>query len=103
MYSYDTVVEALADLNKRGFTHNFNIEFDQIKCLDTGICLLPSAFSITETYRFEGDTNPADEDVVYALTSHDGNYKGVITSAYGMYADAVNTAMIKKLSFIDPA
>ena len=102
MYNYDTVVEALTDLNKRGYTHNFNIEFDQIKCLDTGVCLLPSAFNITETYRLEGATNPSDEDIVYGVASHDGKYKGVITSAYGMYADAVNTEMMEKLSFINP-
>lgn len=97
MYSYDTVVEALNGLKERGYNHDFNITFDKITCSSTGLCLNPSAFEITEVYRFEGDTNPSDEDVVYAVESKEGNIKGVITSAFGLYADPISDQMIKKL------
>jgi hypothetical protein len=36
--------------------------------------------------------------VVYAIASQDGQYKGVLTSAYGMYADTVSTEMLQKLT-----
>ena len=98
MNNYDTVTEALKDLNSKGYTINFNIAFDKIICQKTKICLNPHEFEITETHRFEGDTNPSDEDIVYAVESRDGMMKGVITSAYGMYADTVSTDMIKKLA-----
>lgn len=99
MYDYDTVTEALADLKKRGYLINFNLAFDKLMCVDTGRCLNPTEFEITETYRFEGNTNPADEDVVYAVESKDGSMKGMLTAAYGVYADSVDTHMLKKLSF----
>lgn len=98
MESYDTVVAALNGLRARGYTINFNIAFDKLICSENKTILNPSEFEITEVYRFEGNTNPADEDVVYAVKSKKGNIKGVLTSAFGLYADAASTEMIKKLS-----
>ncbi len=98
MDSYDTVVEAINGLKKKGYTIDFNLAFDKLICSEKKYCLNPSEFEITAVHRFEGDTNPADEDVVYAVESKDGNLKGIITSAYGMYAESLSTEMIQKLS-----
>lgn len=97
MENYDTVVAALEGLKARGYTLDFNIAFDSIICRQNDICLNPNEFEITEVYRFEGQTNPDDEDVVYGVSSLDGTIKGSITSAYGMYADGLSTEMIRKL------
>lgn len=98
MENYDTVVAALEGLKAKGYTLDFNISFDNIKCDEQNICLNPSEFEITEVHRFEGDTNPSDEDVVYAVESKDGKTKGTISSAFGMYADGLSNDMIQKLS-----
>jgi len=98
MTSYDTVTDALKDLKLRGYTVDFNIAFDKITCFKNETTLNPHEFEIVEVYRFEGDTNPDDEDVVYAVESKDGKIKGTITSAFGMYAETVSSEMIQKLS-----
>lgn len=98
MESYDTVVDALNGLKARGYTVNFNIAFDKLMCSENKICLNPNEFEIVEVHRFEGNSNPADADVVYAVKSITGDIKGVITSAFGLYADAASTEMISKLS-----
>lgn len=98
MESYDTVTGALEGLKAKGYSLDFNIAFDKINCEATGTCLNPDEFEITETYRFEGATNPDDEDIVYAVESKDGKIKGTITSAYGLYADELSNEMIQKLS-----
>jgi hypothetical protein len=98
MDSYDTVTGALNGLKAKGYTVDFNIRFDKIICKENNYCLNPHEFEITEVHRFEGDTNPSDEDIVYAVQSKDGKIKGVITSAYGMYADSISNEMIQKLS-----
>ncbi len=67
-------------------------------CSQNKICLHPDEFEITEVHRFEGDSNPDDADVVYAVESKDGKIKGVITSAFGLYADPVSNKIIQKLS-----
>ena len=107
MNSPDTVTDALKELKRRGYTVDFNIAFDKIICSDNKICLNPHEFEIVEVFRFEGDSNPSDEDVVYAIESKDarpdgsfgrGKVKGTMTSAYGMYAETVSSEMIQKLS-----
>ena len=98
MSNYDTLSAAVNSLNERGFTKDFNIAFDNLICHETNECLNPHEFEIMEVYRFEGETNPSDEAVVYAVESKDGTMKGTIVNAYGIYADPKSDEMIKKLS-----
>ncbi len=97
MHSYDTLTEALADLTKRGYTNNFNVQCDSLECKDLSLELNPNDFEIVEFYRFEGDSNPGDEEIVYAIESKNG-VKGTLVSAFGIYSDEVSDEIIKKLS-----
>ena len=97
-YSYDSIVDAINGLKQRGYTIDFNIAFDKILCSENKYCLYPADFEITEMHRFEGNSDPSDQDVIYAVESGDGILKGTITSAFGMYADAASTEMLSKLS-----
>ena len=98
MINYETVVEALAALKAKGYTMDFTIDFDKITCRENNLILKPDDFEIQEFYRFEGDTNPSDEDIVFAIESKDGKVKGCLTSAYGTYADGISADLIKKLA-----
>jgi hypothetical protein len=98
MKTYDTVTEALKDLKLRGFTTDFNIAFDKLMCSENKVCLNPNEFEIVEVYRFEGETDPGDENVVYAVESKDGKIKGSFSSAFGTYAETASNEMLQKLS-----
>jgi hypothetical protein len=98
MESYDTLVAALNGLKERGYNTDFNLAFDKLICNETQVCLNADEFEITEVYRFEGETNPSDESVVYAVESKDGKMKGALVNAYGLYADPMSDEMIQKLS-----
>jgi hypothetical protein len=98
MESYDTVTQALTGLKAKGYTLDFNIAVDNIRCAAHNIYLHPNEFEITEVHRFEGETNPSDEDVVYAIASKDGGIRGTMSSAFGMYADSMGNEMLQKLS-----
>ena len=98
MAAYDTVVEALNGLKTEGYTTNFNTAFDKLICSEKKHVLNPDQFEITQVFRFEGDTNPSDEDVVYAIESKDGKLKGVLTGAFGTYADGLSAELLQKLS-----
>lgn len=98
MKDYDTVSSALNSLKERGYTKDFNIAFDKIICSETNECLNPGEFEITEIYRFEGESNPSDEAVVYAIESKNHRMKGALVNAFGIYADSMSDEMIKKLS-----
>lgn len=42
----------------------------------------PADLTILKSYRFEGDSNPADEAVLYVASDNDGE-KGMIIDSYG--------------------
>ena len=96
MYTYDTVTEAVNDLKRRGYTIDFNVEFDRIVCHETPLALMPNEFEIVEVHRYEGNSDPDDEEVVYAIESKHG-HKGIVVDAFGIYADNVSTEMLEKL------
>ena len=94
MFTYDTVSEALNDLKKRNFNLDFNLSENCLVCNDDKYDV--EDFEIKETYRFEGDTDPADEAIVYAIESKNG-LKGVLVSGYGASTDEMSALMVKKL------
>ena len=99
MRSYETVSEALNNLVKRGYTHYFNVHAEK-ECLVCNTSLTQLSvddFEIDETYRFEGDTDPGDEMILFAISSTKHKIKGTLLNAYGMYSDSATTKIIEKL------
>lgn len=104
MFSYDTSSQAINDLVKRGYNTDFNIDKDTDRIKGDGIVfkdtisLSPDEFEIDEIYRFEGNSDPGDEVVVYAISSKKHNVKGILVDAFGPYSNSSTSAVIKKLS-----
>ncbi len=94
MHTYDTVSEAVSELKARGFTEDFNLAQNCLVC--NAQRFHPEEFEITEVHRFEGDSDPGDEAVVYAIESLNG-VKGVLVNSYGYQSDTVSNEMVKKL------
>ncbi|MGA9638173.1 hypothetical protein [Flavobacterium sp.] len=82
MYHYTSVSKALDELNEKGFTYDFNIN-------EADIVKNPSRYEIVHIYRYEGDSNPDDEAIVYGIKSISGK-KGVYVA--GFAANSVNEA-----------
>lgn len=97
MTTYNTVSEAVQGLAARGFTENFSLENDHLSCAAQNLRFHPNDFNVVETHRFEGDSDPGDEAVVYAIASNDG-VKGVMVNAFGPYADGLSAELVKKLA-----
>lgn len=97
MNSYETLTEALEDLRKQGYTRDYNLKTEYLKCQQDGLELRPDEFTITSFYRFEGMTDPDDETILYAIEENNGQ-KGTLVSAYGPYADAPSADMVQKLA-----
>lgn len=94
MITYDTVSEAVNGLHQRGFTVDFNLDENCLVCNDDVFDV--NNFEIVEVYRFEGDSDPSDEAIVYAIQSFNG-MKGVLVNGYGISADAMSAEMARKL------
>lgn len=101
MNNYLTVSEALNDLSKRGYTLDFALlkEGDCIYCHNENHSLNADEFEIDELYRFEGDTDPGDEMILFALSSKRHDIKGTLLNAFGIYADSISTKIVEKLKY----
>jgi len=93
--NYDTVTEAINGLHQRGFTVDFNLQENCLVCNNDVFDV--NKFEIVEVHRFEGDSDPSDEAIVYAIQSFNG-IKGVLVNGYGISADAMSAEMAQKLS-----
>ncbi|OCX53257.1 phosphoribosylpyrophosphate synthetase [Mucilaginibacter sp. PPCGB 2223] len=98
MKSYETMVDATQDLNKRGYTANLTLDGDTINDNSSHIQMRADDFEIKEFYRFEGATNPSDMSIVYAIESDKYHLKGVLVNAYGTYANNSSSAIEAKLN-----
>ena len=93
---YETLSKGIEELNKRGYTLDFNLLKDCIECKSEKLTYKPSEFHIDEFHRFEGMTNPDDMSILYAITADDGK-KGTMVDAYGAYSDPLTTEMVQKM------
>jgi len=98
MKSYETLSEAINDLIKRGYVFNFNVKQDCIECVENNINLHPDEFEIDEVYRFQEMSDVGDENILYAISSHKNNVKGILVNAFGIYADTASAELAAKLS-----
>ena len=96
MKSYETMVEAINDLKKHGYTEDLNL---QENCLEVNsIKLHPEDFHVDSFYRFEENTDPDEQAILYAISAPTLNIKGLLVNAYGIYSDAMTDEMTKKLN-----
>ncbi len=94
MYAYETVTEAVVGLKKRGFTEDFNLEENCLIC--NAQKFHADKFKISEVYRFEGNSDPGDEAVVYGIESANG-IKGVLVNSYGYQSEPMSDEIARKL------
>ncbi|MBS1581737.1 MAG: phosphoribosylpyrophosphate synthetase [Bacteroidetes bacterium] len=96
--TYDTLSAAVNDLQKRGYTDDLTLADTCVICNGKNTSLHPDDFQIDEFHRFEGDTDPADESIVYAISSLKHDVKGVLVNAFGPRANSLTQEMVAKLA-----
>lgn len=93
---YRSVAEALDDLARRGFTANFEYLDGIFIAVDLGRSFGSDELTIVEHHRLEGETDPDDMAIVYAIESRDG-VRGVLVDAFGPYADPALGEFLRKV------
>ena len=96
--SYGTLSETINALNKEGYTLDFNIHEQCIVCHSNSLKFSPKEFEIDKVFRFEGDTNPEDQSILYAISSIKNNVKGLLVNGYGISVDTEVNELIAKLN-----
>ncbi len=96
-----TLVSCTNRLTKEGFTENFVAHKTGIEAPSIKKMYVPSEVKIVNFYRFEGDSDPADNAVLYAIEANDGT-RGLLIDAYaGPYVDQRIGKFIKEVEDIE--
>ena len=95
--SFGTLSETINGLIKIGYIHDFNIQEECIVCHQANVKLSPSEFQIEKVYRFEGESNPDDQSILYVISSPKFNIKGTLVNGYGISSDEETAKVIEKL------
>ena len=103
MKAFDTVTEAINNLQLRGYTYDFKVNKDCLFCDEKDVNLKPADFEVDEVYRFEGNSDPGDENVVYAISSANSDLRGILVMAFGTYAEEVSSELLQKLHYTPKA
>ena len=90
MYHYATVSKALEELKEKGFTVDFNNQ-------EGRIINSPHDFTIVHVYRYEGDSDPGDEAMVFGIKSSTGE-KGVFVAGLFAFTDNSAAMVLNELS-----
>lgn len=88
--SHDTKVEMTTmtsctnRLQEEGYNENFTATPVGLQAPSTEKLYTPEEVKINSFYRFEGESDPADNAIVYAIEANDG-VKGLLIDSYGAY------------------
>ncbi len=95
---YDTLTEAITALREQGYTEDFNLKEDCLECELSALQLFPHEFEIDQVFRFFGASDPDDESILYAISSHQYHMKGLLVNGYGVSSDTLTQEMVDKLA-----
>lgn len=95
--NFGTLSQTLDGLKLQGYTIDFNVREECLVCPQHDIMLSPDEFHIDKVYRFEGETDPDDQSIVFAISSPKFKAKGVLVNGYGIFADETASKLIEKL------
>lgn len=89
--SPNTVTEAVNLLADEGYSANLGLRDESLHAEHD-----PNRFVIERIFRFEGDSDPADEAIVLGVFCPECDARGTVVSAYGHGADPVLLARLSR-------
>lgn len=100
MQEIDNLVDGINELRKEGYVEDFNLKQNCIECRNGEYKIFHDEFEIDNFFRFEGDTDPGNSSILYAISSPKYKLKGVLVNGYGIYSEEVTNEMLNKLNIV---
>lgn len=95
----DTLVSVLARLTAEGYEKQFRVSEEGLEELASGKTYTPDKVRVTNFYRFEGISDPADNSILYAIETSDGE-RGTLVDAYGAYSNELIAGFMEQVETI---
>jgi hypothetical protein len=97
-----TLVKCTDTLTREGYTENFIAKEKGIEAPSKKKVYKPADVKINSFYRFEGESDPADNAILYAIETNDG-IKGMLIDGYGAYTNSLVSKFIVEVEEIEKA
>jgi hypothetical protein len=94
----ETLSQAVERLAAAGYRDSFRAEAGGLRAVGTGCVHDPESLVIEELVRFEGESDPEDEAVLFALRCEVHGTRGTYVVTYGASTDALDAEMVRRLS-----
>ena len=97
MEAAETVGDAVRLLQSEGFNAEFDLGAAGLRCTACGRAHPVESLVQVRMFRFEGDSDPADEAIVLGLECPECGERGIVVSAFGPEADPVLFEALNRL------
>ncbi|MBL7717811.1 MAG: hypothetical protein JNL72_03170 [Flavipsychrobacter sp.] len=90
----NTLTACVNKVVKDGYTDTFKVTKQGLYAPSKEKYFSPAEVHVLNFYRFEGESDPADNAIMYVIETDDG-MKGTLIDAYGPYSDINVTAFMQ--------
>lgn len=97
MVEPQTVSQLLERLARDGYTEDFRAHKDSMRTIPKNFIISPEELVVDKIYRFEGETDLDDEEIIFALSCPKYNLKGTYLVAFGPMMDPHDEAIVGRL------
>jgi len=94
-----SLANCLSHMISEGYTEDFTVTAQGLEALQKHSNYSPHEIQVVNFYRFEGESNPDDNAILYVIETSDG-IKGTLVDAYGTYNDSTVTRFMKDVEMI---
>jgi hypothetical protein len=91
MTAYSTLLDAIKGLTVEGYSEDFNLQRGNKK-----YNMLRDEFVIDKYYRFDENSDPSDQSIIYAISLVKDGLKGILVNGYGIYSEPLTNEILAK-------
>ena len=95
--SFSTLTDAIAAFDARGYLEIFRADPEGLRASHEDRIFPPSELQVDGRARIEGDSNPDEETIVFALRDPKTDLKGTFIAIFGPNVDPIDAAAIQSL------
>jgi hypothetical protein len=94
-----SLATCLSKMVTEGYTEDFQITEQGLESLHKHSNYTPEQIQVVNFFRFEGQSDPDDNAILYVIETNDGT-KGTLIDAYGIYNDPKVSKFMKDVENI---
>ncbi len=81
-----SLASCLNKIVSEGYTEEYKVTDKGLESLQKNCNYTPEQVNVINFFRFEGQSNPNDNAILYVIETNDGG-KGTLVDAYGVYTN----------------